>query len=163
MCKGQIYKIKIDNTTISAGSGLTRYNINLSNFIQDQLTSRPSKIWVETAQLTSMAAGAGIASLHVAIASNITQRNTYNNTINNGTNVLCYLPSERKVIAAGVTEVISLNNPTEPTICTSIPPSLELWLTDAITQAVITLPSAAYQWYMVLCIQTLDDEDMPYV
>ena len=159
MCKNKIYKVKVDNVNnITSGSGLTRFGITLSQTLQSELQGKLCNVWVEYAQLITEFGGVVIATANVAIASSINQRFTYNNTLDDMTNILCYFPSER-LIVDGTTSVLSIVNPTEKSYVGVLPNTIEFWLCSAVAQTTITLASANYTWVAVLCIQEIDGEE----
>ena len=156
MCKSRVYKLKFDNVnSISAGSGLTRFSITLSQQLQNDLQNKSCNVWVEHFQVQALYNSVDINVAHVALASTLNQRYTYNNTLSNMTNILCYLPSERLAID-GTNSVLHLQYPSESTEVPSIPPTIEFWLCSAVNQTLITLPSANYTWVCVLCFEPID-------
>lgn len=153
-----IYKIKIDNSNnILYGAGTTKFAIGVPNYLQERLYNKKIKMWVETAQLKAVVGSADVGTDYLCVVSNIQQVNTFNNTNNNMSNVLCYFDPERKAITAG-TSVISLNYPTEPIIISNLPNVLEFNIADSFTETSVTLQSADL-WFVVLVIEIIDEDN----
>ena len=157
MCKSKIYKLKFDNVNnLTSGSGLTRFGITLSQQMQNDLQNKPCNVWVEFLQLTAVYGSSDIGTAHVALASTLNQRNTFNNTLNAQTNILCYFQSERLPITS-THSVIHIGFPSEKTEVISIPPVIDFWLCSAINQTAITLASDNYTWVCVLCFEPINE------
>ena len=161
MCKkDNIYKIKIDNSSnLSYGTGTTRFAVNMPTYLQEKLYNKKLLWHVETAQLKVVLAGADVGTDNLCIKSSLQQINSYNNTNNNMTQVLCYFSSERKVVVGGASAIISLDYPTSPQVMRGLSPVLEFEIGDSYTEAQVEL-GANDLWFMVLVIQELEDDKM---
>ena len=164
MCKGKIYKVRIDNVNnIISGDGNSRFTVQLSTIIQKEFDGKLFNAWIEFAQLDSEITGGEIGTDDVAIACNLSQLSTYNSKLDGSTNVLGYFPSQRHAIDAN-NSVLNITQPTSNSFIGSIPSTIDFWLCSIINQTLITLPPTnesppgVYRWMVVICFQEADEE-----
>ena len=158
MVNTEIYKIKIDNTNnILYGDGQTKFSIAMPTYIQEKLYNKKFLWYVETAQLKAVLAGGDVGTDNLAIASNLQQINSYSNTNNNYSRVLCYFPSQRKDIVATTSAILSLDYPSAPQVARDLPPVLEFEIVESYGETQVALQPADL-WFLILHLQVLEEE-----
>jgi len=153
MCKSKnLYRLFLNNNIRKAGDD-SRWTITIPNWIP---ANKPCFVWIETAQVqVKVNAGIALTDDCIMLNSNLQSNKIYSQNYDAIATQLCQFNLPILDGHNGANDYMKIDNPTTPIYVSSLPNSLDFWISNNENNDQLTITGAAVDF--VLCID-FDDE-----
>ena len=156
MCKSKnLYRLFLNNNVKVAGDD-SRWTINFPNWIP---ANKECYVWIETAQVQlKVSGGIHITYDCIMLNSNLQSNRVYSQNYSAIGTQLCQFNLPILDGHSGSDQYLKLDNPSTPIYVTSLPNSVDFWLSNDENNNQLTITGGNVNF--VLCIDFIDDEEM---
>ena len=155
MCKSKnLYRLFLNNNNIQSGD-VSKWTINFPNWIS---SNKECFVYIETAQIqVKVSGGITITDDCIMLNSNLQTQRIYSQNYSNIGTQLAQFNGDRYSGNNTADEFMNITRATTPIYVSSLPNSVEFWLSNDVNNNKLTLTGAKVNF--VLVIEFIDDDE----